>query len=60
MFVSLVFKKKNDVPNYVLMDSSNTKFAPVMVVKGMVDHFPMIHPRRDIPNFFTQGVHNNY
>ena len=56
MFVSPNFKKTNDVLNYVLMNSINTKFAPVMVGKEMVDYFLMINLCHEIPNFVLKGA----
>ena len=56
MFVSPIFKKSNDVLDYTLMNSSNIKFAPVMVDTVIVDHFLMIHSHHQMPNFALKGI----
>ena len=55
MFVSPMFKKQNCALNYVLMNASNTEFAPVMANPDLTSHFVMLHSRTGIPDFLLKG-----
>ena len=55
MFVSLIFKKQSGALHYVLVNDSNTEFAPVIASPDLTSHFSLLHPRTGIPDFALKG-----
>ena len=56
MKVVLIYKKVGTDLCYILLNSSNNKFAPAMAMPGMLDHFPMLKTCRGVHDIAIKGI----
>lgn len=56
MKVAPIYKKVGMDICYILLNSSDNKFAPSMAMPGIPNHFPTLETPRDVPNFAIKGI----
>ena len=54
--VAPMYRKVSGIFRYITLNSSNTKFVPAMAAPGMLEHFPTLETRRDVPGFAIKGI----
>ena len=51
-----MYKKIGGDLRYILLNSSNTKFAPAMAAPVVLGNFPTLETRCDVPDIAIKGV----
>ena len=56
MKVAPICKKVGTDICYILLNSSNNKFAPTMAMPGMLNHFPTLETWCNVSDFAIRGI----
>ena len=56
MEVVSIYKKVGTDIRYILLNSSNNEFASAMALPGVLNYFPTLETRCNVPDFAVKGT----